>query len=311
MLAAVLTTLFFASSAAMGTRSASLIGPANANFVRLVVAALVLAAYAHTLGQGLGGPGLGMFMLGGLIGFGMGDTALYEAYDRIGSRLSILLCQCVAAPVAACVEWIWMGTRIQPVQFALGAAVLLGVALALAPGKGERPVKGPLWLGVGLGCIAALGQAAGAVLSRKGFAMCRAEGFALDGLTATYQRIWPGLVVAATVFVLIRVFRRPFSKSRLRDLPRERVPVAVGWVLGNALSGAVLGVACYQWALATTPSGVVLAIVAATPIAVMPLSWFMEGDRPTRRGVLGAAIAVSGVAGLALLPAWESHVRAF
>lgn len=286
----------------MGTRSASLIGPANANFVRLVVASLVLAAYAHTLGQGLGGPALGMFMLGGLIGFGMGDVALYEAYDRIGSRLSILLCQCLAAPVAACAEWYWLGTRIRPVQFALGATVLFGVALAMAPGRGERPGKGPLWLGVGFGCIAALGQAAGAVLSRKGFSACDAVGFHLDALTATYQRIWPGVMVAAVVFVLIRVFRRPFSKSRLRDLPRERVPVAVCWVLGNALSGAVLGVACYQWALATTPSGVVLAIVAATPIAVMPLAWFMERDRPSKRGMLGAAIAVVGVAGLALAP---------
>lgn len=302
MLAAVLTTLFFAGSAAMGTRSASLIGPANANFVRLVVASLVLAAYAHTLGQGLGGPALGWFLVGGLIGFGMGDMALYEAYDRIGSRLSILLCQCLAAPMAACVEWFWMGTGIRPAQFALGAMVLLGVALALAPGRGERPGKGPLWLGVGLGGIAAVGQAAGAVLSRKGFAVCADAGFHLDGLTATYQRIWPGLGVALVVFVLIRVFRRPFSKSRLRELPRERIPVAAGWALGNALSGAVFGVACYQWALATTPSGVVLAIVAATPIAVMPLSWLMERDRPTKRGIFGAVVAVVGVAGLAVLP---------
>jgi drug/metabolite transporter (DMT)-like permease len=158
-------------------------------------------------------------------------------------------------------------------------------------------------LGVAFGCLAAVGQASGAVLSRKGFSECARAGFHLDALTATYQRIWPGVIVAAIVFVLIRVFRRPFSKSRLRDLPREKVPVAVAWVLGNALSGAVIGVACYQWALATTPSGVVLAIVAATPIAVMPLAWLMERDRPSRRCILGAVIAVAGVAGLALVPA--------
>ena len=301
MFAAILTTVFFAFSAAAGTRSASLIGPANANLVRLLVASLALAAYAHTLGQGLCGPAVGTFMLGGLIGFGMGDVALYEAYDRIGSRLSILLCQCVAAPMAACVEWWWLGTRIEMIQFIFGATVLFGVALVLAPRKGERPGRGPMGLGVAFGCVAAVGQASGAVLSRKGFSECASAGFHLDALTATYQRIWPGVVVAAIVFVLIRVFRRPFSKSRLRDLPRERVPLAVAWVLGNALSGAVIGVACYQWALATTPSGVVLAIVAATPIAVMPLAWVMERDRPSRRCVLGAVIAVGGVAGLALV----------
>jgi len=303
MFAAVLTTFFFAASAAAGARSAGLIGPANANFVRLLVASLVLAAYAHTLGQGLGGPGVGSFLLGGLIGFGMGDVALYEAYDRIGSRLSILLCQCLAAPMAACVEWLWLGTRIGLLQFLLGAAVLTGVALVLAPGRAERPPgRGSRGWGLVFGGIAAMGQAGGAVFSRKGFAECSAAGFQLDALTATYQRIWPGVLVAAVMFVLIRIFRRPFSKSRLRDLRRDRVPAAIGWVLTNAISGAVLGVACYQWALATTPSGVVLAIVAATPIVVIPLAWVMEKDRPSRRCLVGAAIAVAGVAGLALAP---------
>lgn len=303
MFPAVLTTFFFAASAAAGTRSAGLIGPANANFVRLVIASLVLAAYAHTLGQGLGGPALGTFLLGGLIGFGMGDVALYEAYDRIGSRLSILLCQCLAAPLAAGAEWLWLGTRIGPLQFILGASVLVGVSLVLAPRKGERPGRGSRVWGVVFGCIAAVGQASGAVLSRQGFAECEAVGFHLDALTATYQRIWPGVLVAAVMFILIRIFRRPFSKSRLRDLHRDKVPSAIGWVLTNAISGAVLGVACYQWALATTPSGVVLAIVAATPIVVMPLAWLMERDRPSRRCLVGATIAVAGVAGLALMPA--------
>lgn len=303
MLAALLTTLFFAFSAGAGTRSASLIGPVNANFVRLLVAAAALAVYAHTLGQGFGGPALGIFMLGGLVGFGMGDMALYEAYDRIGSRLSILLCQCLAAPLAGGMEWLWMGTRISAGQVLWGAMVLGGVGLALAPGRRERPAGWRPWSGIACGCVAAVGQAAGAVFSRKGFAVCTSSGFFLDGMTATYQRILPGVAVAALAFVLIRCFRRPFSRSRIRELKPEGVPVAVGWVFANALSGAVLGVACYQWALATTASGVVLAIVAVTPIVVMPLAWWLERDRPSRRGVAGAALAVAGVVGLVFTPA--------
>ena len=56
---------------------------------------------------------------------------------------------------------------------------------------------------------------------------------------------------------------------------------------------------CYQWALATTPSGIVLPIVACTPLVIVPFSFWLEGERPTRRSLLGGALAVAGVIALA------------
>jgi len=70
------------------------------------------------------------------------------------------------------------------------------------------------------------------------------------------------------------------------------------WVLGNGLAGPVLGVSCYQWALMTEKTSIVLPIVATTPLAVMPLAHFLEGDRITWRTVLGGILAVAGVIGL-------------
>ena len=58
---------------------------------------------------------------------------------------------------------------------------------------------------------------------------------------------------------------------------------------------------CYQWALATTPSGIVLPIVATSPLLAIPLAWWLEGDRPTTRSVTGGVIAVAGVIGLTLV----------
>jgi drug/metabolite transporter (DMT)-like permease len=71
-------------------------------------------------------------------------------------------------------------------------------------------------------------------------------------------------------------------------------------VLGNALAGPSIGVACYQWALATTPSGTVLPIVATSPLVTQVLSLFLDGSRPTRRAVVGGLLAVAGAVGLAL-----------
>jgi drug/metabolite transporter (DMT)-like permease len=70
-------------------------------------------------------------------------------------------------------------------------------------------------------------------------------------------------------------------------------------VLFNGLAGPALGVSCYQWALKTTPTGVVLPIVALTPIVIIPFSYRVEGERPGNRSLLGGALAVAGAAALA------------
>ena len=57
------------------------------------------------------------------------------------------------------------------------------------------------------------------------------------------------------------------------------------WTLANGLAGPVAGVGCYQWALATTPSGVVLPIVATAPLLSIPIAFWLEGDRPSRRSL--------------------------
>ena len=41
-------------------------------------------------------------------------------------------------------------------------------------------------------------------------------------------------------------------------------------------------------------------IVATTPLAVIPLAHYYDGDRVTKRAILGGVLAVAGVIGLAL-----------
>src|SRR5579871_2631429 len=78
MFAAVLTTFCFACSVVLARRSAVLVGSQPANLARQLVALALLAIWAHTLGQGWRGPGAGQFFLSGIIGFGLGDWALFE-----------------------------------------------------------------------------------------------------------------------------------------------------------------------------------------------------------------------------------------
>ncbi len=53
-----------------------------------------------------------------------------------------------------------------------------------------------------------------------------------------------------------------------------------------------------QWALENTPTGIVTAVIATTPIVMLPLARVFEGEKITTRPLAGGLIAVGGVLGL-------------
>lgn len=298
MVAAVLTTVFFSLSAVFAHRSIRLVGATRANLGRLLVALVCLGLYAHTVGGGLGGAGLTWFLLSGLVGMGLGDLAAFAAYPLIGSRLTVLLTQCLAVPIAILTERVWMETALTGPQLAWGTVILAGVVIALLPSRSNPPRVPLKALGFFWGLLAAAGQGIGAVLSRKANELTALAGQPIDGITAAYQRIVGGLVVTAVFFALraLWVSRKLDTTPALKPTPRDYL-----WIPANALCGAVIGVSFYQWSLATTPSGLVLPIVACTPLVIVPLSYWLEGERPTRRSLLGGVIAVAGVVALILV----------
>jgi len=285
-------------SAVSAGRSTRLLGAGRANLSRLTLATGLLALWAHTFGQGLTGVGLPWLFLSGIVGFGFGDLALYGAYYRLGPRLGVLLCLCLAAPLGAFMEWVWLGTGLTLYQIFWSTTILAGVFAALVPDR--RAAMGPrTWaVGIALGAVAAFGQGGGAVLTRKAFNVAGQAGQHIDGGTAAYQRILGGLLLTAVV-LLIHHWRRSSAAPHETAAIGRPWSRAWPWVIANALCGPALGVACYQWALAIAPTGIVLAIVATTPLAVIPFTMLLDGERPTARSLAGGAIAVLGAAALA------------
>lgn len=297
MVASILTTLLFSFSVIFAARSARLLGGPVANLSRLLVAASLLGLWAHLYGAGLGGASLPWFFLSGVIGFGLGDMFLFGALPRIGPRLAILLTQCLAAPIAAAAEWAWLGTNLRATDMAYAGVILVGVAIALAPDHGLGVTRRVFWIGVLCGVGSAFGQAFGAVLSRKANDVAELANFPIDGGSAAYQRIIGGVLMTLIGFVCLRSWRTPFPDSAT---PARSWRAAWPLVLANALAGPSLGVGCYQWALQTTASGLVLAVVATSPLVTILLTFFLDGVRPTRRALLGGAIAVGGAIALKL-----------
>ncbi len=302
MFAAILTTFCFAASAILARRSTGMVGPQLANLSRQLVALVMLGLWAHLFGQGLRGPGLTLFIMSGILGFGMGDIALFEALPRLGAPLTVLIVQCLAVPIGAVTEWLWIGTRIAPSQMVSSALILVGVALAIAPERESAIPRGHRLSGFFFAVLGALGQAWGAVISRQGFLVDQRIGIHLDGSSSAYQRLLGGIVCVALLVgftSLVRRWRNPGSMA-----PEHPWRRAMPWIIGNAIAGPVLGVALYQWGLRDSPSAIVLSIVSTAPLAVMMLSFVFEKTRPSRRSVIGSVIAVCGV--MAMVSNWRS-----
>lgn len=294
MLPALLTTLLWSCSSICAARSARLVGGAAANLTRMLIAAALLGIWAHTYGRdGLGGAALPWFLFSGVIGFGVGDVAMFGALQRIGPRLTMLLTHCLAAPLGAFTEWAWLGTSLGSGEILCAVVILGGVGIALAPDKGSDIPKREFWIGVLCGVGSACGQGFGSVLSTKANQVAKLAGQHVDGATAAYERILAGLVVAFLFFVFLR--------------GRDKKPepgvwkVAWLWIIANALAGPCFGVAVYQWGISFVPLGVMMPVVATSPVLTQFLAWAVDGIRPTPRTIIGGVIAVGGVVALKVL----------
>lgn len=297
------TTLLFALSTVLANRSLQAVGTVRANIGRLLVGLVFLSLWAFTAGRGLQGDSLPVFLLSGVAGMGVGDAAFFAALPFLGSRLTIMLMQCLSVPIAMLVEWLWLGTRLSAGQILASTIVLGGIVMALVPTRKNPPRVRVRPLGVMLGALAAAGQGVGAVLSRKGFALAEATGAPIDGLSAAFQRLLGGIVLTVAFYALWGWW---FGRNRPAPAappppPTRPFPGRLRWILLHGLAGPVFGMGSFQLALAHAPSGIVLPITATTPLFVIPIAYWLEGERPSRRSITGGIIAVSGAVLLTLV----------
>lgn len=305
MLAALLTTLLFSISAICGQRSAQQIGGIEANFWRICVAAIFLALWANLFGSGMRGEALPIFALSGLFGIGFGDTGFFQALIRLGTRRTVIIMQCITAPTAAVIEWLWLGTKLNAGEICCIAVILGGVAVAMAPGEHREIPRRQMWVGIAFGSFAALCGALGAVLSRKGYTIAAMAGEHTDPGTTGYQRVLGGALVPAIILIVAK-WRSAHGhggvfESKTLQASREKWRRIWPWVLGNGLAGQTLGVTAMQWALEKTPTGIVTAIIAMTPVVLLPMTRVTDGEKIGIRSLAGAVIGVAGVIGLAFL----------
>jgi len=281
---------FYAWSVTCARRSSAHHGPDLANLGRLLIAVIVIGLFVAFSDRHPFCAGWEWLILGGVLGLGIGDIALFHALPRIGVGLTMLLTQCLAAPFALILEYQALGHSPNGAQMLAALVILIGVGVALgAPAEGDPTDRRT---GVWLGVLSALGQACGAVSTPMAAEACRQAGETIpDGFAQAFVRLLGG-VPLVILFVL-------WTSRKDGLLAKVRRPYAFAsapwWMLMNGISGPALGVACYQWALTQHPAALVLSVVALTPLFGLVMQWAVEGQRPSWRLWVGGAIAIGGV----------------
>ena len=281
---------FYAWSVTCARRSSAHHGPDLANLGRLLIAVVVVGLFVAFSDRHPLCAGWGWLLLGGVLGLGIGDIALFHALPRIGVGLTMLLTQCLAAPFALILEYEALGHSPNGAQMLAALVILIGVGVALgAPAEGDPADRRT---GVWLGVLSALGQACGAVSTPMTVDACQRAGETIpDGFAQAFVRLLGGVPVVLLFLLwasrkegLLAKIRRPYAFAS-----------APWWMLMNGIAGPALGVACYQWALTQHPAALVLSVVALTPLIGLVMQWAIEGQRPSWRLWVGGAIAIIGV----------------
>ena len=297
--------VFFAASAITGKKlSVIFTNGAQVNMYRLSFSALILGFWAIGSGNGLFGSGWWMLWFSGVIGFGLGDVGLFFSLQHLGARLTVMMIHCMATPIAAFLEWAFLGTTIGTHETIATVCLLSGVILSLwsqdmpndasSKNANKLPLIGWLW-----GFIASLGQAGGAVMSRIAYQDIERADVITDPASVAWIRITGG-VVFSMVFLWCSGGSGVLGKWP-KHLAKSKAPSIIGLICLNGFLGPAAGVSFFQWALLTTPTALVLPVVALTPILLIPLSSRIDGIKPSILSIIGGVVAVISVVVLGIL----------
>lgn len=283
---ALLTACCWSGSALAFSAATLRVGPIRLNVTRLLIAAVLLFAVVVIAGieVHLSSSQLRNLAISGIVGLVIGDTFLFKSYENIGARLGMLIMS-IAPAVSALLAYVLLG-EVLGWMGAVGMAVtLLGIAVVvLERRESVSATRRVHLLGIFFGFIAAAGQGIALVLAKMAFN----EG-PVNGFVASLIRIASAILV---IFPLARLAGEYNNAFRIYSNDRR----ALWLTLLGAFLGPFLGITLSLVSVAYTTVGVAATLMATVPILMLPIVKYVLKEQVTWRALLGAVVAVAGVA---------------
>ena len=285
-IAALTTAACWSAVSILFTVAARRVGTLALNQARITLALVVLTAILLITRGTDGAPEadpshLALLVVSGLVGLTLGDWAFFSSFVHVGPRITTLL-MTLAPPFAALLAIPLLHESLGGRTVVGMAVTLMGVVWVVMERSPTSIPQGHRVRGLVMGVLGAFGQALGLVLSKQGM------GEVVDPLPATAIRM-----AAATVGIWIIAA----MTGRLRGVVTlVRNPVARLATLGATVLGPIIGVYLSLVSVRLTQTGIAATLMALTPIFILPLVVLVQKEKIGFRAVVGALVAVGGVA---------------
>jgi drug/metabolite transporter (DMT)-like permease len=285
-LSALLTACCWSGSALAFSAATVRVGPIRLNVTRLILASFLLFVTVVIAGIDvhLSSSQLRNLALSGIIGLVLGDSFLFKSFEYIGARLTMLIAS-VAPAISALLAYFLLGEVLSWLGVIGMFVTLFGVSIVVLERR-DSLGHSQRHFGVGILCalLASVGQGVGLVIAKMAFL----EG-AINGFVASLVRIATAVVVILPVAKLAGRYENTF-KVYLNDRK------SMGLTLLGAFLGPYLGVTLSLVAISYTKVGIAATLMATVPIMMLPLIKYIQKEVLSWRAIVGAFVAVGGVA---------------
>ncbi|MCK5128981.1 MAG: DMT family transporter [Clostridiales bacterium] len=286
-IAAITTALFWAITSVSFEDAGRKIGSINLNLIRLLLAMVFLSVFtAITRGLILPTDATARtwmwLSLSGLVGIFIGDLFLFEAFVRIGARISMLIYASVP-PLSGILSYVFLGEAMTVMQIIGMTVTLFGIALVILKGddkKNKLKLSHPL-LGILFAFGGAVGQAGGYIIGKFGMADYNA-------FAATQIRVIASIIGFVILFTIMKQWRK---FGAVLKKPKKLKSTVVG-----SIFGPFLGISLSLYAVQRINPGVASTLISITPVLLIPYEIFIKKQKIHLREIVGSIVAIVGLA---------------
>lgn len=285
-LAALAVTIFWAGTSFAFTSIAKKFGAIQLNLDRMLLSIIfiVVAGIIFSLNFRLNNSQIFYLTLSGIFGLVIGDSFYFKAFPVMGPRLSNLVM--ASSPAFAVVLSYFFLNEFLDLKGILGIIITLsGIILVITQRKQEHSEgfkitkEGLINAGIGSIC-----QAIGLVLAKLAFK----EGD-INPMIGTLYRLFTATIILLPIAIYIKRYSNPLKVYKSDKLSQINI------LLGSFF-GPFLGISLSFYAIQHTQVGIAATLMATQPILMLPLSKIVYKERLSHISIIGALIAVIGVA---------------
>jgi drug/metabolite transporter (DMT)-like permease len=270
----------------MFTEASVRVGSLTVNVTRMILAIfyISLTIIIFNLGFVLSQSQIIFLAFSGIAGLVIGDSFLFKSFQYLGPRISMLFMS-LAPPTGAILAYLFLDEGLSLLGILGIGITILGISIVvLQRSKKTVDVHHLSKIGVLFAIIAAMGQGTGLVLAKAAFNIGE-----IHGLVANFYRFSTAELILLPLVIFSPRFKNPIKSYSLNKK-------AFGFTAVGSVTGPFMGSTLSLVAVANAEVGIASTIMATVPIIMLPIAKFYYKEKLSLLSILGAVIAVVGVA---------------